>query len=83
MFVGFHGDPCSRCPGPVRHRAVHHGMCMPCWLGATEKERRLALLDEREDERDTAHQRFEEYYTAHAAAQLRAELDAYDGRWGT
>lgn len=46
--IGFHGDPCYRgaCPGPVRQRATHHGLCARCWLGATEAQRRDALLDE-------------------------------------
>ena len=45
-----HGDPCIRCPdarrGQPPRAAVHHGLCMPCWLGANESERDAALLDE-------------------------------------
>jgi hypothetical protein len=54
--IGWHGDPCSRCPSsrpgqPVR-AAAHHGCCMPCWLGMSERQRRDALFDEGYDPPD-------------------------------
>lgn len=46
----FRGDPCSRCPeARIPHAATHHGMCGMCWAGATEPQRRGALLDELAD----------------------------------
>lgn len=50
-FVGWHGDPCTRCleePEPGRHvqRAETHGLCRAHWLGATERQRRDAIFDE-------------------------------------
>jgi hypothetical protein len=55
-FIGWHGDACTRCvdnPDPKWRvqRATHHGLCARCWLGATETQRRDALLEEamRED----------------------------------
>lgn len=54
--IGWHGDPCSRCPDsrrgkPVR-AAIAHGMCSLCWLGATEQQRRDALFDEGVEDAD-------------------------------
>ncbi len=47
--IGFHGDPCSRCPqsrpGLLPRAAIHHSCCMPCWLGMSERQRRAAIFD--------------------------------------
>lgn len=65
--IGFHGDPCSRCaaarPGQPARAAAHHTMCMSCWLGATERQRRDAIFDESYDVGDRL--------TPEAAAQCR------------
>jgi hypothetical protein len=51
MTVGlWHGDACTRCPEARPGRqplpATHNGMCAMCWLGATEGQRRSAIMDE-------------------------------------
>jgi hypothetical protein len=51
MFIGWHGDPCTHCanspePGRPVQRATHHGLCARHYLGATETQRRDALLEE-------------------------------------
>lgn len=60
-FVGFHGDPCYRCPesrpGKPVLAAVAHGMCSLCWLGATERQRRDALFDEAAEHAEHAEHR--------------------------
>lgn len=65
-FIGWHGDPCSRChdraaSGLVKRTATRHGMCDQCWLGASEIQRRLAAFGE--TYADLPSQvRFEAYY---------------------
>ena len=48
-FIGWRGDPCTRCQDEQRQhvqRATHHGLCSRCWAGSTELQRRSALFDE-------------------------------------
>lgn len=80
MIGPWHGDPCSRCvdrrmQGLVPRVARMHGMCMPCWLGATETQRRAAIFDEAADDLFTSEQIKAE---ALAVAQLRKDLE----QWG-
>jgi len=69
--IGFHGDPCYRCPqsrpGKPVLAAVAHGMCSLCWLGATERQRREAIFDEEMDHSDD----LVSTQAAHAAAEVR------------
>lgn len=46
MSVKLRGRPCARCTATPPRAATHHGMCARCWLGASESQRRGALLDE-------------------------------------
>lgn len=72
MFLGWHGDsPCTKCAGPIKRAATHHGMCAQHYLGATETERAIARFNDQCDrEEDTM------------ILQLHAELEAY-GREAT
>ncbi len=43
----FEGEPCqgAGCAHrTIKHPACHHGLCMLCWAGSTEPQRRLAAF---------------------------------------
>lgn len=69
MPIGLsHGDPCSRCPEsrpgePVR-AAQHFGVCLLCWAGMSERQRRAAEFEAGPDDSQSLHARFEAYYKA-------------------
>jgi hypothetical protein len=77
MFVGWHGEPCAKCKGPVKRTATHWGLCSQHWHGATESERAIARFNTIWDEREEKAVAFQIYYEQRMVEQLRADLDAY------
>lgn len=65
-IIGWHGEPCALCKGPIKRAATHHGLCAQHWLGATETERAIHRFNNWCDSMEDS-----------AILEFRRELNAY------